>query len=182
MTSEEFEAKYINVEGAYAGVGDGWLPLVDDCLQELLANKIAFKISTIKEKFGGLRLYIDTEPGDNWRNGQDIITKYECKSFVVCEECGRPGHPRKGGWIKTLCTQHAYGRAPWLPRYAMDHTCKASWQNCPECNKPICSDCSWACYQCVKAYRHKECSQKHFEATKHDGWMNDLVLLLELAR
>jgi hypothetical protein len=28
-------------------------------------------------------------------------------SFVTCETCGAPGFPRKGGWTKTLCEDHA---------------------------------------------------------------------------
>jgi hypothetical protein len=57
----------------------------------------------VKEKFGGLRFYID--------GGDDEIHAYiqmaEAIADVTCEECGAPGKKQPGGWIVTLCDKHA---------------------------------------------------------------------------
>lgn len=56
----------------------------------------------VKEKFGGLRFYID--------GGDDIVYAMigmaESMSVVTCETCGSPGRQRSGGWIRTLCDKH----------------------------------------------------------------------------
>jgi len=58
----------------------------------------------VKEKFGGLRFYVSG--GDNEVYG--MITMAEAMSYVICEDCGKPGalHHR-GGWLKTVCTECA---------------------------------------------------------------------------
>jgi hypothetical protein len=60
-------------------------------------------IVDVKEKFGGLRFYVD--------GGDDKLDRYvvfaESMSNRVCEECGAPGRHTSGGWIKTLCKEHA---------------------------------------------------------------------------
>ena len=60
-------------------------------------------IVQIKEKFGGLRFYVDgaTDEVDNY------IAFAEQLSNRICEECGAPGTHRDNGWIRTLCDKHA---------------------------------------------------------------------------
>lgn len=53
----------------------------------------------IKEKFGGLRIYM----AGNIEGMFDIIDKAERKSYKICEFCGAPGKTRDGSWIFTLC-------------------------------------------------------------------------------
>jgi hypothetical protein len=55
--------------------------------------------SQVKEKFGGLRFYIDN--ADEYVHG--IIAMAESLSYRTCEQCGNTAIIRKGGWIKTLC-------------------------------------------------------------------------------
>lgn len=59
-------------------------------------------IVQVKEKFGGLRFYVD--------GGNDEMHHYikfaENASYHFCEVCGSPGTSRKGNWIKVLCDQH----------------------------------------------------------------------------
>ena len=64
------------------------------------ANQV--KAVQIKEKFGGLRYYIDG--GDETIYG--MIRLAESLSFTICEECGESGKLRSGGWMKTLCDKH----------------------------------------------------------------------------
>jgi hypothetical protein len=85
-------------------VGDGWLPLVEDLCEKIVAvcTESNLKIPTVfqvKEKFGGLRFYVDSATDKVF----NLIDDAEELSFVTCEDCGEPGHPRGGGWIKTLC-------------------------------------------------------------------------------
>ena len=58
-----------------------------------------FEFAQIKEKFGTLRLYYDG--GDEYIAG--VISMAESMSESVCEDCGKPGSRRDGGWIRTLC-------------------------------------------------------------------------------
>lgn len=60
-------------------------------------------VEQVKEKFGTLRFY--------YRGGDDVIDGMvrmaEAMTAITCEVCGSPGSQRGGGWIKTLCDQHA---------------------------------------------------------------------------
>ena len=57
------------------------------------------KFDQIKEKFGGLRVYISG--GDEYVRG--LISMAEGWSYKSCERCGEKGSPNKKGWIITLC-------------------------------------------------------------------------------
>lgn len=59
-------------------------------------------IAQVKEKFGGLRFYVDggTEEMHNY------INFAEAMSVHVCEICGAPGKTDGAGWVKTLCEKH----------------------------------------------------------------------------
>ena len=59
-------------------------------------------VAQIKEKFGGLRFYYDG--GDDYIRG--LATMAEVVADRTCEECGKPGHRRSGGWVRTLCDEH----------------------------------------------------------------------------
>lgn len=60
----------------------------------------------VKEKFGTLRFYY--EGGDEYIRG--LVTMAEAMSAYTCEVCGAPGEARGGGWIQTLCDEHAAER------------------------------------------------------------------------
>jgi len=57
----------------------------------------------IKEKFGTLRFYYFG--GDDYCRGVESMA--ELMSAVTCEVCSSPGKLRNGGWIRTLCDEHA---------------------------------------------------------------------------
>ena len=71
------------------------LRLVDEEIKQVFAVQV-------KEKFGGLRFYINV--GDDYING--AIMMAENMSYHICEECGAPGEPAGPGWILTLCEVH----------------------------------------------------------------------------
>jgi hypothetical protein len=53
----------------------------------------------VKEKFGGLRFYVDN--CDDYVRGAVAVA--ESMSYRTCERCGDKAHRRSGGWIMTLC-------------------------------------------------------------------------------
>ena len=86
------------------GVGEGWLHLIKDMIEELIALGWDKRLVQAKEKFGGLRFYLETYP----EGAHELIIKYENMSHETCETCGIHGSPRKiSGWIHTLCDEHA---------------------------------------------------------------------------
>jgi len=85
--------------------GDGWYQILEnlcsDIQKHLQANpEVTMEFSQIKEKYGGLRIYIDG--GDDHIDG--LIDMAEAISYKTCEECGsEQGSIRNRGWMKTLC-------------------------------------------------------------------------------
>jgi hypothetical protein len=63
-------------------------------------------VDQVKEKFGTLRFYYSG--GDDYVSG--LVSMAESMSAVTCEECGNPGKQVGGGWITTLCKEHAEAR------------------------------------------------------------------------
>ncbi len=116
MTRDEFEAYLKSIGGlvnadfpdrpnivghGFFSVGDGWLGLVADCIQELINAGWDKKVYQVKEKFGGLRFYCSVGI-----NTHDSVSKYEELSYKTCEVCGKPGEPDQSrSWIKTLCPE-----------------------------------------------------------------------------
>lgn len=86
---------------------DGWLVLIDELSEKLqkinvdLAEPI--KYAQIKEKFGGLRIYVSNfDP-----LAAEHLDEAEKKSFTMCEVCGKVGELRTNKhWHQTLCVEH----------------------------------------------------------------------------
>jgi len=81
--------------------GDGWYGIIDFLCHRLQQNGecVAFQV---KEKFGGLRFYVD-----NANNRQrDLISEIEALSYYICESCGSPFDVTSAGsWVLTLCAE-----------------------------------------------------------------------------
>ncbi len=81
----------------------GWIPLVDKLIADCLKAGWNGELCQAKEKFGGLRFYINSAPQAVF----DLIDKAGKESYTICEECGKPGVLRdKLLWILTLCDEH----------------------------------------------------------------------------
>lgn len=84
-------------------LGKGWEKLLAKLYDDLVLLGWDTVLLQHKEKFGGLRFYIG--------NGNDEIfnriNEAEAESLKTCQWCGKPGHPRDGGWILTLCDECA---------------------------------------------------------------------------
>ena len=80
--------------------GNGWFPLIKDLIVDLIELEWDKQICQVKEKFGGLRFYIN--------DGSDEIHKRimrtEEESYKICEITGDVGELRTDiGWYRTLC-------------------------------------------------------------------------------
>lgn len=92
--------------------GDGWYNLIDKLCDWLQFNtdsnnhlpKYANQVVAVqvKEKFGGLRFYVDGAS-----DVQDAAISFaESMSYRICDVCGAPGKPNGSGWIRTRCEEH----------------------------------------------------------------------------
>jgi NMD protein affecting ribosome stability and mRNA decay len=80
-------------------IGPGWKNLVEPLIEKCREEGV--EILQVKEKFGGLRFYID-DGAASW-GLKRAIDKAEQDSITICEQCGKEGDLRPLGWIKTLC-------------------------------------------------------------------------------
>ena len=61
------------------------------------------QICQVKEKYGGLRFYINAGSDEIFKR----VVEAENKSYEVCEKCGEVGELRNDiGWYLTLCEEH----------------------------------------------------------------------------
>lgn len=92
--------------------GDGWYDLLYKCASKIEREIVDMKkadpstpddelpcASQVKEKYGTLRFYMSFTSDAI----EDIINEAEDESAITCEECGKPGYARDGGWVRTLC-------------------------------------------------------------------------------
>jgi len=103
LTGQKSEPFLPIVFGFECGVG--WFDLLKETFQKLEAyvqeNKITgCYVAQVKEKFGGLRIYLSiSNPEIN-----NILDDATQKSYTICEICGKSGKlQNQVGWSKTLC-------------------------------------------------------------------------------
>lgn len=115
--------------GGFA-IGKGWWPVIRALCHEI-QNYVDWRqeqftkysrgewleqptVAQIKEKFGGLRFYLDGGDEQIW----GMIRMAEAWADSSCEECGSPGKRRSGGWIRTLCDHHEQEHQQRMAQYA----------------------------------------------------------------
>lgn len=123
------------LEEFYDSVGNGWrsiLEALDSQMLRVLGEIPPPKILQVKEKFGGLRVYLGV-PGEPLP--KELVGKLyllidfaEDLSFRTCEECSDTRkvetRVRKGvayaSWVKTLCEEHHAERDAGIkiPKYS----------------------------------------------------------------
>jgi hypothetical protein len=90
------------VDSYYFDVEEGWFPLIKKLIDDLIKLNWNKQVCQVKEKFGGLRFYIN-DGSDEIHNR---IVKAETDSYSICEKTGKPGELRKDiGWFRTLCDE-----------------------------------------------------------------------------
>lgn len=91
-------------------VPDGWRDLVVELNEKLEEIYPEYTLHQVKEKFGGLRYYIDhvsIEDKEILDKMWAVIGDYENKSLETCDVCGAPGKQHsKRGYIRTRCEEH----------------------------------------------------------------------------
>lgn len=113
MTHQELMDKYPKIMGeCYPSVGSGWLPALDKLCSFLQFNTDRNNYNgrypqvvavQIKEKFGGLRFYVDSATDEQ-------SAAIEFAEYIIggmCEVCGESGERINKGWIRTLCGKHS---------------------------------------------------------------------------
>lgn len=85
---------------------DGIVQRLHDRLVELVPD---YQVFQTKEKFGGLRFYIqplqDVDK-ELWVQVHQAINEAEAESYKTCENCGQPGELRRDySWVRTLCNR-----------------------------------------------------------------------------
>ena len=121
MTDEDFEAFLKKIGGlengyytgrdpimsrGYFAVDNGWLGILRRLIVDLIKLGWDKQICQVKEKFGGLRFYTSDATDEMYNR----IRLAEDVSYLTCEKCGELGELRGGGWLATLCDEHAEGR------------------------------------------------------------------------
>lgn len=106
-------------DGARAGypsVGDGWTDLLERALGRIAAAVAgapgAVRITQIKEKFAGIRIYYDAVglSPEVLSAVDDAIDLAEARAECTCELCGEEGTLcDDAGWYTTRCRAHAVG-------------------------------------------------------------------------
>lgn len=83
---------------AHLCVGSGWGELIDEVYDALPPDTV---VTQLKEKWGGLRVYVDAANPAFF----DLLDDVEAKSLVTCELCGKPGRLLTTGWYMTRCEE-----------------------------------------------------------------------------
>lgn len=90
---------------------DGWYDLIDKLCADIdqlfkdsgLPDDKYPTAVQVKEKFGGLRFYMNAVDKSIFSQIFALISAAEQQSEIICEKCGSPGKIRHGGWWKCLC-------------------------------------------------------------------------------
>ena len=89
----------------------GWYPLVEKLLLDFRAlpqEDGVVLINQIKEKFGGLRVYVEVSGSDDFKERvRDMIEQAEKEASRTCEFCSNPGVLRTPGWMRVTCEKHS---------------------------------------------------------------------------
>ena len=90
------------VDSNFFDIDLGWYPLVKELIEDLINLGWNKQTCQVKEKFGGLRFYINEGSDEIYKR----ITKAENDSYEICEVTGKPGKLRNDiGWYRTLCDE-----------------------------------------------------------------------------
>jgi hypothetical protein len=86
----------------FFGTSEGWNLLIKNLIQDLIELGWNKEVTQVKEKFGGLRFYINEGSSEMYER----IIETETESFNTCEVTGKLGKLRTDiGWYRTLCDE-----------------------------------------------------------------------------
>ncbi|UBV20419.1 hypothetical protein H8Z59_24625 [Mycolicibacterium fortuitum] len=86
-----------------ASYGTGWQPIIDTLAADLAVIDPDLSVNQVKEKFGGLRVYVSATPAHH-DAVYARIEQAEQDAERTCERCGQPGQLNDDlHWVLTLC-------------------------------------------------------------------------------
>ena len=90
-------------ENIYRECCKGWYPIIDQLIMDINKVDSSIGILQIKEKFGGLRFYVDNHSEEVY----NLISDAERKCWHTCEDCGSTKNVTTAGsgWLRTLCEE-----------------------------------------------------------------------------
>lgn len=103
MNNLNFLNDFWDSPSAYSEVDNGWVPLIAKLHIDLIKIDPKYRISQVKEKFGGLRFYAYCNNTANADEFNARIKYAEDASFLICETCGLPGKTYDEAWRKCMC-------------------------------------------------------------------------------
>jgi hypothetical protein len=86
-------------------VGPGWEKIVEKALQEIEEIDPTFRIDQIKEKFGGLRIYV-TSPMGLQNEIQKVIRRAESAADETCSLCSVEYEGQADVGFSPRCGEH----------------------------------------------------------------------------
>lgn len=99
LINARFPERPAIVNSNFFEVGEGWLPLIKELIEDLIRLGWDRKVYQVKEKWGGLRFYI----GSATNPIHERIERAEQDSYKTCEVTGEPGEVRTDiGWVRVL--------------------------------------------------------------------------------
>lgn len=91
-------------------VGPGWIHIIAKLHNAVFFMNPNYKLAQVKQKFGGLRYYVDLHFDDDQdptlpSEVIDILIRHaENEASKTCEQCGEPGTLHKSNyWYRTVC-------------------------------------------------------------------------------
>lgn len=101
---EKYPRIFAGKEPAWSDLPEGWYRLLDALCKSIELSLTDeqlrdFRVTQIKEKFGGLRFYCNGGTDIT----SDMIESVEQRSEGICMECGEAGKRRSGSWVVTMC-------------------------------------------------------------------------------
>jgi len=100
-TKANFPGLFRDIAPCNFDVGEGWRAIIEGLCHDLTAMNIpGLRAFQIKQKFGGLRIYLEHT---DEQAVYDRIDQAEALAAMTCEQCGSPTTKNSGQFSLTLC-------------------------------------------------------------------------------
>jgi ribosomal protein L37AE/L43A len=102
---EEFPDLFSEIIDSEISCGPGWFEIIRDLTEEA-AKVPGLKVMQVKEKFGGLRYYVDSDNLEELNRFVEKTWEAGERSHRTCEDCGSTDGVKTEAinyWVSTLC-------------------------------------------------------------------------------
>lgn len=108
MPEASAPARPVQIPARIHAVGPGWRHLLERLHEQIRTVLPDYRLLDLKEKLGGLRVYVEWPAGSGDTLLRTLIAAAEAEAERTCEFCGAPGRirtrdDRPGGWRKAVC-------------------------------------------------------------------------------